>query len=64
VREGPPLWAKYGGFDEVVIALSYTVSPIHTDAFYAEKARLIPKSPYVDRLYTKDRGGLLNPDRV
>lgn len=57
-------WAKEGGFEEVVVALSYTISPVHTDAFYAEKAQQIAECPYVDGLYVKDQGGLLTPERV
>ncbi len=57
-------WAKEGGFEEVLIALAYTISPVHTDEFYAKKAQQIAKSPYVDRLYVKDQGGLLSPERV
>jgi oxaloacetate decarboxylase alpha subunit len=57
-------WAKEGGLDEVLVALSCTISPIHTDEFYAEKARQIAECPYVDKLYVKDQGGLLTPERV
>src|SRR3954447_14819789 len=31
--------AKRPGVEEVVIGLPYSVSPLHTDAFYAERAR-------------------------
>ena len=31
--------AKAEGVEEVVIGLTYSVSPVHTDAFYAERAR-------------------------
>lgn len=57
-------WAKEGGFEEVLVALSYTISPIHTDEFYAKKAQQIAECPYVDRLFVKDQGGLLTPERV
>ena len=57
-------WAKEGGFEEVLVALAYTISPVHTDEFYAKKAEQIAECPYVDRLYVKDQGGLLNPERV
>jgi oxaloacetate decarboxylase alpha subunit len=56
--------AKEKGFEEVVIALSFSISPVHTDKFYAEKARAFSASPYVDTLYIKDQGGLLTPERV
>lgn len=57
-------WAKEGGLEEVLVALSCTISPIHTDEFYAKKARQIAECPYVDKLYVKDPGGLLTPERV
>jgi oxaloacetate decarboxylase alpha subunit len=57
-------WAKEGGFEEVIISLSYTISPRHTDDFYASKAKELTESPYVDGVYIKDQGGLLTPERV
>ena len=57
-------WAKEAGFEEVVAELSYTISPVHTDEFYAEKARELAKCPDYDTLCIKDQGGLLTPDRV
>ncbi|MDR7416980.1 MAG: biotin carboxyl carrier protein [Armatimonadota bacterium] len=48
---------------QIVFALSYTLSPRHTDAYYAEKTReLLAFKP--DAIYLKDQGGLLTPDRV
>jgi oxaloacetate decarboxylase alpha subunit len=48
---------------QIVFALSYTLSPRHTDAYYAEKTReLLAFRP--DAIYLKDQGGLLTPDRV
>jgi oxaloacetate decarboxylase alpha subunit len=55
---------KEAGIDEVMIALSYSISPVHTDEFYAQKAREIVSSPDVDLVYLKDQGGLLTVDRV
>ena len=43
--------------------LVYTVSPVHTDEFYAEKAKQLIKQD-VDGVYIKDPSGLLRPDRV
>ncbi len=57
-------WAKEGGFEEVLIALAYTISPVHTDEYYAKKAEQIARSPHVDKLLVKDQGGLLSPERV
>jgi oxaloacetate decarboxylase alpha subunit len=56
--------AKAEGVDEVVIGLTYSVSPVHTDAFYAERAKAIGECPDVDRLYLKDPGGLVTVDRL
>lgn len=56
--------AKEAGIDEVMIALSYSISPVHTDEFYAQKAREVASSPDVDLVYLKDQGGLLTIDRV
>jgi len=48
---------------QVVIAISYTVSPRHTDEYYAQKTReILPFKP--DAIYLKDQGGLLTVDRV
>jgi oxaloacetate decarboxylase alpha subunit len=48
---------------EVVLALSYSVSPKHTDEYYAQKTRdAVKLKPNV--IYLKDQGGLLTPDRI
>jgi oxaloacetate decarboxylase alpha subunit len=48
---------------QVALALSYTISPRHTDEYYAQKTRdLIPFKP--DAIYLKDQGGLLTVDRA
>ena len=41
----------------------YTVSPVHTDAYYARKARELVALG-VDAVFLKDPSGLLKPDRV
>lgn len=56
--------AKDEGAEEVVVGLVYSISPVHTDDYYAERARAIAASPHVDVLNLKDPGGLLTPDRV
>jgi len=56
--------AKSVGIEEVVAALPYSISPVHTDEYYSEKTREIAKSPNVDTLYIKDASGLLTPDRL
>ena len=52
------------GGEEVVAGLTYTISAIHDDAFYAALATEIAASPHVDRLYIKDPAGLLTPERA
>ena len=48
---------------QIVLALSYTISPRHTDEYYAQKTReLVAFKP--DAIYVKDQGGLLTVDRV
>lgn len=56
--------AKQAGAKEFVVPLSYTISPVHTDEFYAQKAAEIATSPDVDGIYIKDQGGLLTVDRI
>lgn len=48
---------------QIAAALSYTVSPRHTDEYYARKTReILPFKP--DSIYLKDQGGLLTVDRL
>src|SRR5215469_5972758 len=48
---------------KVACALSFSISPRHTDEHYAEKTRaLLPLKP--DVIYLKDQGGLLTVDRL
>ena len=56
--------AKEEAADTVIAGLVYSVSPVHTDVYYAERARAIQASPHVDVLNLKDPGGLLTPERV
>ena len=56
--------AKQAGASYVVPALVYTLSPIHDDAHYVDRARALAASPDVDGLYIKDPGGLLSPVRA
>lgn len=52
------------GGKETVAALTYTLSDAHDDAFYANLAAELVKSPDIDRLYIKDPSGLLSADRA
>ena len=48
---------------KIAPALSYTISPRHTDEYYGAKTReLLPFKP--DAIYLKDQGGLLTVDRL
>ena len=55
---------KQGGGEYVIAALVFTVSPIHDDTHYAERARRLAACPEIDALYIKDPGGLLTPRRA
>jgi len=56
--------ARQEGVEEVVVGLTYSISPAHTHDYYAERAAAISASPDIDRLYLKDPGGLLTTDAV
>jgi oxaloacetate decarboxylase alpha subunit len=45
-------------------ALTFTLSEVHTDAFYANCARQMAESGFFDLLYLKDPSGLLTPERA
>jgi len=48
---------------QVAIGLSYTISPRHTDAYYAQKTRdILAFKP--DSIYLEDQSGLLTLDRA
>ena len=55
---------KQGGGEYVIAALVFTLSPVHDDAHYAERARKLAGCADIDALYVKDPGGLLSPDRA
>ena len=56
--------AKQEGAGEVLVGLVYSISPVHTDSYYAARAREIAASADVDVLNLKDPGGLLTPERT
>jgi oxaloacetate decarboxylase alpha subunit len=56
--------AKAAGIEDFMVALSYTISPVHTDEYYAARTREITACSDVDTVYLKDQGGLLTPERV
>jgi oxaloacetate decarboxylase (Na+ extruding) subunit alpha len=56
--------ARKEGVEEIVIGLTYSVSDVHTHAYFAERAAALAGCAEMDRLYLKDPGGLLTPDAV
>jgi len=56
--------AKQAGFDEVVAGICFTLSPVHTDDFYADKIAQLDDCAEIDSVYLKDPSGLLTPDRL
>jgi oxaloacetate decarboxylase alpha subunit len=57
------LTRKAGGA-QIVAALTYTLSPVHDDAHFADAARRLTETGRFDRLYLKDPGGLVTPERA
>jgi len=55
---------KHAGGAEVIAALTYTISAVHDDGFYAGIAARAAASPHIDRAYIKDPAGLLTPERA
>ncbi len=55
---------RNAGADEIVGALTFTLSPVHNDDFYASVAQMVSECPDIDRAYLKDPTGLLSPERA
>jgi oxaloacetate decarboxylase alpha subunit len=55
-------YAKDAGI-EVCLALTYSISPKHTDAYFAKKAAEAAACG-VQAIFLKDPGGLLTPERI
>jgi oxaloacetate decarboxylase alpha subunit len=55
---------REAGGEEIIAALTYTVSGVHDDGYYAGLAGQMAASPHIDRVYVKDPAGLLTPDRA
>ena len=60
--EVPVRAAKAAGL-YVAAGIVYTISPVHTDEYYAKKARELIRLG-VDAVFLKDPSGLLTPERV
>jgi oxaloacetate decarboxylase alpha subunit len=56
--------ARREGVEEIVLGLTYSISEVHTHAYYAERAAALADCAEMDALYLKDPGGLLTPDAV
>jgi oxaloacetate decarboxylase alpha subunit len=56
--------AREEGVEEIVIGLTYSVSEVHTHAYFAERAAALAGCAEMDRVYLKDPGGLLTPAAV
>ncbi len=55
---------KEEGEAEVMAALTFTLSDVHDDAFYAGFAASLAASADIDLFYLKDPAGLLSPERA
>ena len=55
---------RRAGAAEVMGALTFTLSPVHDDGFYAGIAKVIAADPNFDRAYVKDPTGMLHPERA
>jgi oxaloacetate decarboxylase alpha subunit len=55
---------RQAGAREVVAALTFTLSELHDDAYYAALAATLSRSAHIDRLYIKDPSGLLTAERA
>jgi oxaloacetate decarboxylase alpha subunit len=55
---------RKAGATEIIVALTFTISEVHDNAFYAELASQVSKSSHFDRAYIKDPSGLLTPERA
>lgn len=56
--------AKRAGFDEVVAGICYTISPVHTDDYFADRVAELDDCAAIDSVYLKDPAGLLTPARL
>jgi oxaloacetate decarboxylase alpha subunit len=56
--------ARRAGGERIVAALTFTLSPLHDDEYWATATRALTAGDAFDRLYVKDPGGLVSPDRA
>lgn len=55
---------RKAGAAQNVAALTFTLSPLHDDAHFAEAAKKLCSTGAYDKLYLKDPGGLVTPERA
>lgn len=55
---------RRAGASEIIAALTYTISAVHDDAYYADLTAKMVASQNIDRVYIKDPAGILAPDRA
>jgi oxaloacetate decarboxylase alpha subunit len=63
VRQTARMIRQAGG-EEIIAALTYTISAVHDDEFYAGLAGQMAAGQDIDRVYVKDPAGLLTPERA
>jgi oxaloacetate decarboxylase (Na+ extruding) subunit alpha len=56
--------ARKAGGTDIVAALTFTLSPLHDDAYFAGAAGALTATGQFDRLYLKDPGGLVTAARA
>jgi oxaloacetate decarboxylase (Na+ extruding) subunit alpha len=56
--------ARQEGIEQVVGAVTFTESPVHTDDLYAKAAAELAGAAEIDAVYLKDPGGLLTVERT
>ena len=55
---------KEAGGEFVICALTFSISPVHDDIHYVERAKKLAGCPDIDAMYIKDPGGLISPTRA
>lgn len=56
--------ARRAGIDEIVAAVCFSLSPIHDDEHFEAVTKACAESGRFDRIYLKDPGGLVTPERT
>jgi len=55
---------RSAGGESIVAAVTFTLSPVHDDAHFADAVRTLAASRKFDRIYLKDPGGLVTAERA